>query len=495
MRRTAFLVLGVLEALVAAVLLVFAWQLPGPAAVHDSVGRVERVSRQTGAQIRRLREQVHLLRESRPRMQELAVRLRDQMRLVSDNLQDQQIDYPTLRAVSDALGDTAAGLDGLAQVVDPKGLGQVGAGLGATADYLDDKFAPAATRAADQIEKATADLRGDALRLAGLLRAGPLDLRAVREVHDSLGKFGEGLERMGTLARGEQLAAMREGFKGLETSLSAGAEEVQRLAGYTYPMVTFNGLRPVVDQKQFWPEGEKIADGLRKASKGVTAAAKEMDGLMNDLPRLRESLEQSRKIALATRDALGGALKQQAQIEPLLKSVPEHAARLAVELPRVGTELARILRETARFKEVAALLRQTQKGIDAAVARWPELRQNLGRSAVLLRATQGQLKHVLAHRAEYEASLRNTLVLNRTFASALPLLTEQLEADLNEQEQSLTHLGQSIDEVSAVLPACSAGASHMLQTTRLLLCLVAGIFAVHGGYLALGSRLGPQPPA
>src|SRR5262245_59342683 len=111
MRRTAFLVMGVLEGLVAVVLLTFAWQLPGPAAVHDSVGRVERVSRQTGTQIRRLREQVQLLRQSRPRMQELAVRLRDQMHLISDNLQDQQIDYPTLRAVSDALSDTAAGLD------------------------------------------------------------------------------------------------------------------------------------------------------------------------------------------------------------------------------------------------------------------------------------------------------------------------------------------------------------------------------------------------
>jgi hypothetical protein len=82
-------------------------------------------------------------------------------------------------------------------------------------------------------------------------------------------------------------------------------------------------------------------------------------------------------------------------------------------------------------------------------------------------------------------------VLSRTFAAALPLLTEQFNADLHEQEQSLTHLGHSIDEVSAVLPACSAGASRMLQTTRLLLCLVAGIFAVHGCYLAVGSRLGP----
>jgi len=84
--------------------------------------------------------------------------------------------------------------------------------------------------------------------------------------------------------------------------------------------------------------------------------------------------------------------------------------------------------------------------------------------------------------------VEQTLLLSRTFASALPLLTEQLEAELQTQEDSLTQLGAGIDEVSAVLPACSDSAAYVLQTTRLLLALVALIFGVHGLYLIVDVR-------
>ena len=44
----------------------------------------------------------------------------------------------------------------------------------------------------------------------------------------------------------------------------------------------------------------------------------------------------------------------------------------------------------------------------------------------------------------------------------------------------------------AALPACEQTASRILTMSRLLMILVAGIFGLHGGYLCLGSRLGPQ---
>lgn len=74
----------------------------------------------------------------------------------------------------------------------------------------------------------------------------------------------------------------------------------------------------------------------------------------------------------------------------------------------------------------------------AAAARWPDLRQSLGKSAVLLRTTQQQLRHALAHRKQYEAAMRQTLDLTRLFADALPVLTEQLEGGLQQQEDSRT---------------------------------------------------------
>jgi uncharacterized phage infection (PIP) family protein YhgE len=410
------------------------------------------------------------------------------MREVDSGVRSQQVDYATVHTIHDSLGEVASGLDGLSRVLDPEGAGQLGKGLGTAADYLDEKVAPSAARAADGLEKATAGLRADALRLSALLRAAPLDLRAAREVYDGLGRFGDGLTRMDDFLKAKNAATVREGLKGLEEALNSGAGEVERVSSYTYPVVTLNGLRPMVEQKPFWPEGEKIGAGLRKAAKGVEAAAKEWAALNEGLPKLAETLEQSRRAARATREALGTALKQQEAVEPLLKDVPEHAARLAEELPRLGEELSKVLRDTARLKEVAAVLRQAQKAIEGAVAQWPQLRQGLKKSAVVLRSAQKQLQYALDHRAEYEASVEQTLLLSRTFASALPLLTEQLETELQAQEDSLAQLGAGIDEVSAVLPACSDSAAHILQTTRLLLSLVALVFGVHGLYLIVDPR-------
>jgi uncharacterized phage infection (PIP) family protein YhgE len=448
---------------------------------------MQRVTDQTSVQVAKLREQVHTLRENRPRLQELATKLQTQMKLVADNLQGQRIDYDTARTVSDALGDVAHGLDGLSDTLDPDTVGQIGQGLKTTADFMDDQLVPGAARAADGIDKSTADLRMDAKRLSRLLRDAPLDLKAVRQIHDSLGRFNEGLDRLDARLQPERLDAMRDGFKGMEEALSSSADQVDRLSGYTYPVVTIRGIKPMVEQKPFWPEGGKIADGLRKAAKGSAAAVKELDGLGDDLPKLRASLEESRKVAAATHDALGTALGQQEKVEALLKDIPEHAARLADELPELGANLSKVLRETKRLKEVAAMLRTAQKGLDGATARWPELRHNLAQSATLLRATQTQLKLALEHRQDYENAMDQTLTLAKTFSAALPLMTEQLESQLSEQEDSLQNLGDSIDQTAAVLPEWDRTASRILQTSQMLLCLAAAIFALHGGYLAVSA--------
>jgi uncharacterized phage infection (PIP) family protein YhgE len=491
MRRCVFTAMGVLEAAVALVLLGFAWYLPGPSDVHDKVERVEKVSNQSSKQVANLRGQVHALRERQPVVRDLAQRLDRHTKDITGNLKEQQLDYDSVRTVSDSLGDVASGLDGLSGALDPKGVQETARGFGATADYLDGNLAPAADKAARQLEKSTEALRLDAVRLAALLREAPLDLKSAREMNESLGKFSKGLEQMSGSLKTNNLDTMREGFEGLETSLTTGAEQVERLSGYSYPVVTFSGLKPTVESRAFWPEGERIAEGMRKAARGAAAAAKEVDRLRDDLPRLKASLDESRKIVDKTHETLTYALKKQAEVEPLLKDIPEHAARLTEELPLLGGDLAKILRDTGRLKEIAAMLRDAQKNLDTAVAQWPEMRKNLGRSADLLRAMQKQVRQALEHRTEYEASLEQTLVLIRTFASVLPVLTEELEEELHQQEQSLTNLGTSIDEVSAALPACEQTATRILTMSRLLMVLVAGIFGLHGAYLCLGSRLGP----
>ena len=490
MRSAVFLTLGILEVLVAVVLVGFAWKLPGAPEVDATVGRVERVSRQSAVQVVRLRQHVEHVRARRPQMQEMAVRLQSQMRSVVDELRRQRVDYPTVQTVHDALGEVAEGLDGMSSTLDPKGLGQAGAGLKGAADFLDNRLATAAVQAADRLDASTEALRTDAGRLASLLRQAPPDLKAAREIYDGLGRFTEGLGKLESTLKLQRLEAMREGFKGLQESLETGAGQVGMLSSYSYPVVTFNGLRPSVEQRPFWPEGGTIAAGMRKAAKGSSAAVEEMDAVAQDLPRLVGSLEESRKVAERTREAIGTALKQQEKLEPLLTDIPAHAARLTEELPQLGGDLSRILRDTAKLKDLAGVLREAQKGVDLAVVRWPGLRKNLGRSADLLRATQAQMRRALEHRQEFEASLQQSVTLARSFASALPLLTDQLESELLDQERSLGELQSSIEEVAAAAPACGETATGILRTSRLLLGLVGFIFALHGTYLVAAGKLG-----
>ena len=114
------------------------------------------------------------------------------------------------------------------------------------------------------------------------------------------------------------------------------------------------------------------------------------------------------------------ALKNQEKVEPLLKDVPAHAARLAEELPKLGGDLAKVLRETQRLKDVAAQMRQAHKGLETALARWPQIRETLSGTATVLKATQAQLKHVVDHKEEYEAAMADTVELTDEFAKGLP---------------------------------------------------------------------------
>jgi uncharacterized phage infection (PIP) family protein YhgE len=472
MRHIVVLSLGVLEFVIALVLLMFAWQLPGPNQVRDAVGRVERVSRQTGEQVAHLRDQLKGLRQQRPEMIRQSRALKDHLDQVIRTLELQKLDLAAMRNLNDSLGDVARGLDGLSEVFNPELIRQLGVALETTASYLDEKVVPAAADAALQLERSTALLKADAERLAALVKDAPLDLKAAKEVHEALGHFTEGLDRVAPPERLKNLITLREGFKGMETALNSGAGQVE--------------------QRPFWPEGGKIAEGMRDGAKGAGAAVKEMAGLNDDLPKLQKSLEESRKIALATRDAIGEALKRQDKLAPLLKDMPAHAARLAESLPKLGDDLAKVLRDTARLKEVAGSLRKADKSLQEAAKRWPDVRKTLVGSADLLRQAQGRLRPALDHPERYENAMRDTIVTAKALSAAVPLITDQINDDLNEQERSLGHLGKSIDSVTDVMPDISNTAAGLLQSMRLLIALVALVFALHGTYLALTAR---QPGA
>ena len=488
MRRILIWVAAGLESVAAVVLLVSAWQMPGAAEVEDAVGRVEAVSLKAGKQVRGLSGQVGRVRKRQPELATLARRLESQMQSVSADVKSRSLNADGLTTVSDALGQVAQGLDGLSKTLAPAGVAEIGKGLSGTADYLEVNVLPAAEKAATALDKAGAGLEADAGKLKAAFDKTPLEVKSLRAMVQSLKRFEEGFGQMAKLTKLESLEAMREGFKGLETSLESGAEQVERLSKYTYPKVEIKGLRVEVEEKDFWPDGKTIAAGMRKGAKGCVAAGKEMDTIGKELPKLRKSLQQSHAVVKATRQAISTALEQQDKLEPLLKRLPQHLALLAEELPRMTKELAKVLRETSRLAEVAKALRQAEKSMTQASANWPELRLGLEKSATLLRATRKQMQSALVHRDEYEQTLLQTVELTTMFAKSLPLMLEEVDTGLEQQQVSLDELGDSIDKVTESLPVMAESASRLLTTTRYLLGLFAAALALHAVILLGGTR-------
>jgi chromosome segregation ATPase len=486
MRHAIFMLLGFLEVTVALVLLVVG-QLVTSTDVPDAFTKAEGVARQSSNQVKLVRQQIHNLR--RPELQSLAQRLQEQTRTVTTTLQSQQVDFETIHTLHDALGEVATGLETLAGSIQPDQVGQLSEGLGETAAFLE-RVVPATTKAADDLEKATSALHADARNLTTLLKEVPLDLKTTRDIHDSLARFGDGLDKLDGALRLKRLGAIQEGFEGMQTALTKGADQVEKLGSYTYPVVTFNGLTPEISERKFWPEGEAIAKGLRQAAGGIQAASKEMDGLARELPQVRSALEESRKIVGKTREALALTLKQQDQLAPLLKEMPLKTAQLAEQLPALGKDVAQLLRGTDKLQEVARALRQAQQGMKTARERWPEPQKALTRSANLLRSTRGHLQTILDNPQQYEAARQQAVLLGEALVVMVPLITEQLNGQLQDQDQALDELGQSIDEVSDLLPVYGTTLSRLLRIGRLLAWLVAGITGLHGVYLMLSARMG-----
>jgi uncharacterized phage infection (PIP) family protein YhgE len=409
MRRTIFFGLGLLELTAAILLVVIGLKLPGGAEVREGFGRVEGLTGEAG-------KQVALLRDS----------------------QDQ------------VLGNVAQGMEAWANALDPAMIRQLRQGTAELAAFLQEDVAPAASRSAGRLEKAIGTFQKDAILLSQILKDTPPDLKAAKEIHDSLGKFGEGIDKVSLMISEERLKTMREGFKGMEKSLDTGAEQIERLAGFTYPVVKFNGLKPEIDEKSFWPDGEDIAKGMRKGAKAIREAGKELDTQAANLPHIQKSLDESRKTVSKVRDMLGDAVKNQDKLEKVLASLPRNTAQLADDLPLLAKDLSRVLRETERLKDISSGLKQAETLLASAEKSWPEARQGLLDSAAQLRAMK--------------------------------------KNDQGQQAQGLDALGSNLKEIHDAIPSASQSVVEVLTLIRWLLWVVAAAVTLHGAYLLLSVR-------
>jgi hypothetical protein len=467
---------GILELCVAGVLLILCVQLPGSGEIRSGFGHAEDISARAGKQVRLFRQQVSELR--RPELQHLSRQFQNETRTVTAQLRGQSVDYDTLRTMRDSFGDVAEGLDMLAGTLDAGQLDQVGKSLGETATFLDEKVVPTSERTGTQLDDLSTSLRADAERLGRLTRNASVDAKSAREIHDSLGRFSAGLDRMQTSLTRDRLDRMRVEFTNLEESLKGGAKQIETVADYGYPTMTFDGLFPRMEKKSFWPEGKQIAASMRRAAGSARLASDEVQRMSGNLPEVRASLQESRKVVDTTRTALAKALDQD-----IMQELPASLARLAQEMPRVSANLGRVLRDTRHLKELARMLRRAEKGFDVAVERWPEFQRMLARSADLMKAARRQLDYTLEHRQEYESALRQTISVADTFGSMLPEWIDHLDHQLAEQERGLDNLSASIDSFHEAVPGYAQTAENFMGTLRWLLVLVAVVVGLHGGTL------------
>ncbi len=490
MRRRVFLLLGLLEMGLAITLMGVGQQLPTSAAVGAHVGRVGRVTQSARDQVAVLQHQVGELR--RPELQRLAGRLGPQAQRLAKVLTKQTIDFVALATLNQTLVEVARSLEVWRNTLDPEQMGKWSQALGTTANYLEQNVIPAGKQAATQMEQAVAGLERHARQLSQLLHRAPPNLQAARDIYTSLGSFEAGLERVTPVLKLERLDTIEQGFAGMETALVTTKRQVERLSRYTYPIIRLENFRPKVTQKPFWPAGSTIAEGLGQAIKGLQAVNTELAKLDRELPALRRSLDESRSVVGKTREAMGEALKHQAQIEALLEEIPKQSVALAEQLPRLGKTFAQMLRETKQLTEVVRSLRQVQTHLTSGFERWPEVRNALQQSAGILRHTHAQVEGLLAQREVYEQAHQAMVQMVENTAEVFPLVGDGLDVRLSQQESTLGELKQGLDEVHQSLPALEQASQGMLNSLRWVLWVMATLVGVHGAFVLIDSQLRPQ---
>jgi hypothetical protein len=214
------------------------------------------------------------------------------------------------------------------------------------------------------------------------------------------------------------------------------------------------------------PSHDEVAAGFQSADHVTSNAEKQVKILRRQVQELRrpELMQLAERLQSQTQTVTANVKDQPLDFETV-QTMHDALAEIAESLDGV----ARTLGPSEREREV---------------------RRTLQRSAGLLRQGSGQLKEALRHRDGYEQTFRQSVALAETFAAMLPLLTEQLDSRLAEEEHALDELDGSLREARTVLPVYAQSTAHVLQSGRLLAWLGATIAAMHGVYLLMSARLG-----
>jgi hypothetical protein len=296
-------------------------------------------------------------------------------------------------------------------------------------------------------------LRKESDRLRSLGRQAVPDFQAAQEVYEALGRLDGGLQRFGTIFDRSRWEAMQDGLAGLEASLEATAGEVERIARYKYPIVRRNGIRIDLEEKPFWPNGERIADGLRRATTGTRAAREELAIASREIPAVRDAIDSSRQTIQRTRQTLGAALKYRKEVESLLNEIPDRTGQYTENFSKLAEQFADSLRQLQALKKFTDGLRQVASTIEKHADDWSQTHSTIQGTAKILHTAARSLDTLTKNRDEYDLFVRQSAQALQDISELFPKISEATEQQLEQSEKTLSELTQHLRYTNDLVPA------------------------------------------
>lgn len=222
------------------------------------------------------------------------------------------------------------------------------------------------------------------------------------------------------------------------------------------------------DRKVDFDTVTAVRDGLGGVADGLMLFAKTLDA--GHLDQMAEGLG-------TTADFLD---------QKLLPVAATIGQQLEKSTDALAKDLAAVLKDTGKLEGVAKALRKAQQELRASAKNWPSLKKTILGSASLLQATRLQLDQALQQRKHYENAVEQTAHLGEGFAAMLPLLSEQMVMQLDEQDRSLYGLSQSLAEVGDSMASYGEIGGRLVATVRMLVWLMALLVTLHAIYRCAG---------
>lgn len=450
MHRTIQSGIGILEAIIACVLIVIGFQLPRPETVEERFGRVERVTRNAESQVRSMREQVAEVRHRDfPRV---AAQLHARTRDFSAKWNDSPNSFPSVEVVNESVAVSALGLEDWSESLD---VDQHAAAQGTPGTIDLNRRSVSLVRATHLARMAleqSASLIELDCRAACMELGQPLDAIVVIQAVGVVDRLAKGLDRMKHTGANEPLRDLRRSLLELETTLESAHRHVEAASFLSLPVfIPAGASQSTVQMVPLWPEGKKTAYNLRYTLNAIHVVNQRFDAFARFIQIPGRRLE-------TTCDSSG-----------IHAQSPKIMRDLGHSLHCLGNEMDRTLRE------------------------WPQIVQAMRTSARLLRCSHEQIDGLVAQRREYERVFHRNPHVTQTPEDVVQTYSTHLDARLLEQEQSLGRLEQGLGETAEAVPAVSQLSVDLLNAIRWLFWLGGGLIALHGAFVICAARAEPFP--